>query len=453
MKIIIVGCGKVGETLAAVLSQEGNDITVIDKREEVVDGLCNRYDIMGYVGNGVSYTVQTDADIKHADLMIAVTGSDELNLLCCLIAKKAGNCHTIARVRDPEYNNELGFIKEELGLAMVINQEYAAAMEISRVLKFPSAIEIDTFAKGRVELLRFKIPAFSTLDDMSLYEMHNKLKCNVLVCTVERDGQIVIPKGDYIFRSGDVISIVSTAKEENVFFRKIGILSNQVKNVLIVGGGEIGYYLAKILSSAGIQVKLLEKRRERCEELSELLPRATILHGDGTNKQLLDEEGIAQTEGFVTLTDFDEENVILSLYARKRGIRKIVTKINRIAFDEVIETLDLDTTIYPRDITAEYILQYVRAMKNSIGSNVETLHRIIDNKVEALEFIIRSNFRGKDIPLAELPIRPDILVACIYRRGKIILPRGKDVMQEGDSVVVVTVNKGLNDINDIFMAK
>ena len=442
MKIIIVGCGKVGETLAAVLSQEGNDITVIDKREEVVDDLCNRYDIMGYVGNGVSYTV-----------MIAVTGSDELNLLCCLIAKKAGNCHTIARVRDPEYNNELGFIKEELGLAMVINQEYAAAMEISRVLKFPSAIEIDTFAKGRVELLRFKIPAFSTLDDMSLYEMHNKLKCNVLVCTVERDGQIVIPKGDYIIRSGDVISIVSTAKEENVFFRKIGILSNQVKNVLIVGGGEIGYYLAKILSSAGIQVKLLEKRRERCEELSELLPRATILHGDGTNKQLLDEEGIAQTEGFVTLTDFDEENVILSLYARKRGIRKIVTKINRIAFDEVIETLDLDTTIYPRDITAEYILQYVRAMKNSIGSNVETLHRIIDNKVEALEFIIRSNFRGKDIPLAELPIRPDILVACIYRRGKIILPRGKDVMQEGDSVVVVTVNKGLNDINDIFMAK
>lgn len=453
MKIIIVGCGKVGETLAAVLSQEGNDITVIDKREEVVDDLCNRYDIMGYVGNGVSYTVQTDADIKHADLMIAVTGSDELNLLCCLIAKKAGNCHTIARVRDPEYNNELGFIKEELGLAMVINQEYAAAMEISRVLKFPSAIEIDTFAKGRVELLRFKIPAFSILDDMSLYEMHNKLKCNVLVCTVERDGQIVIPKGDYIIRSGDVISIVSTAKEENVFFRKIGILSNQVKNVLIVGGGEIGYYLAKILSSAGIQVKLLEKRRERCEELSELLPRATILHGDGTNKQLLDEEGIAQTEGFVTLTDFDEENVILSLYARKRGIRKIVTKINRIAFDEVIETLDLDTTIYPRDITAEYILQYVRAMKNSIGSNVETLHRIIDNKVEALEFIIRSNFRGKDIPLAELPIRPDILVACIYRRGKIILPRGKDVMQEGDSVVVVTVNKGLNDINDIFMAK
>ena len=453
MKIIVIGCGKVGSALARQLSEEGHDVSVIDRNPEVVNEVTSSCDVIGIVGNGGSHAVQKEVGIEDADLLIAASDSDELNLLSCLIAKKAGNCSTIARVRNPIYNSEIGFIREELGLSLTVNPEYAAAMEISRVLKFPSAIEIDTFAKGRVELLRFKIPAFSTLDDMSLYEMHNKLKCNVLVCTVERDGQIVIPKGDYIFRSGDVISIVSTAKEENVFFRKIGILSNQVKNVLIVGGGEIGYYLAKILSSAGIQVKLLEKRRERCEELSELLPRATILHGDGTNKQLLDEEGIAQTEGFVTLTDFDEENVILSLYARKRGIRKIVTKINRIAFDEVIETLDLDTTIYPRDITAEYILQYVRAMKNSIGSNVETLHRIIDNKVEALEFIIRSNFRGKDIPLAELPIRPDILVACIYRRGKIILPRGKDVMQEGDSVVVVTVNKGLNDINDIFMAK
>lgn len=453
MKIIIVGCGKVGETLAAVLSQEGNDITIIDKREEVVENLCNQYDIMGYVGNGASYSVQVEADIQHADLMIAVTGTDELNLLCCLIAKMAGNCHTIARVRNPEYNNELGFIKEELGLAMVINQELTAAMEISRVLKFPSAIEIDTFAKGRVELLRFKIPANSLLDDMTLSEMNNKIKCNVLVCTVERDGQIVIPRGDYTLRSGDVISIVATAKDENAFFKKIGIHTNQVKNVLIVGGGEIAYYLSCILQSAGIQVKVVEKKRERCEELCELLPKASIIHGDGTNKQLLEEERIAQTEGFVALTDFDEENVILSLYARKRGIRKIVTKINRFVFDEVIESLDLDTTIYPRDLTAEYILQYVRAMKNSIGSNVETLHRIIDNKAEALEFVIRDNFQRKDIPLQDLPIKPEILVACINRKGRIILPRGKDVMKKGDTVIVITAKKGLNDINDIFMAK
>lgn len=453
MKIIIVGCGKVGETLAAILSQEGNDITIIDKREEVVDNLCNQYDIMGCVGNGASYSVQVEADIQHADVMIAVTGSDELNLLCCLIAKKAGNCHTIARVRNPEYGNELAFIKEELGLAMVINQESTAAMEISRVLKFPSAIEIDTFAKGRVEILRFRIPDGSILDDMKLSEMQSKLKCNVLVCTVEREGKVVIPRGDYTLRSGDVISIVSTAKDEMAFFKKIGIHTNQVRNVLIIGGGEIAYYLSKILISAGMQVKIMEKKLDRCEELSELLPKATIIHGDGTNKQLLEEEGIGQTEGFVALTDFDEENVILSLYARKRGVRKIVTKINRFVFDEVIESLDLDTTIYPRDITAEYILQYVRAMKNSIGSNVETLHRIIDNKAEALEFLVKDNFRGKDTPLQDLPIRPDVLVACINHKGQIILPRGKDVMKRGDTVIVITAKKGLNDINDILLTK
>lgn len=453
MKIIIVGCGKVGETLASVLSQEGNDITIIDKKEDVVERLCNQYDIMGSVGNGASYCVQLEADIEHADLMIAVTGADELNLLCCLIAKKAGNCHTIARVRNPEYNDELNFIKEELGLAMVINQELAAAMEIARVLKFPSAIDIDTFSRGRVELLRFRIPEDSVLHNLTLTELHNKVKCNVLICTVERGRDIMIPKGDDVLRTGDVISIVATAKDESQFFKKIGIQTNQVKNVLIVGGGEIAYYLTRILSSSGIQVKILEKRMERCEELCEILPKATIIHGDGTNKQLLEEEGLAQTQGFVALTDFDEENVILSLYAKKCGCRKTVTKINRFVFDEVIESLDLDTTIYPRDITAEYILQYARAMKNSIGSNVETLHRIMDNKAEALEFVIRDNFRMPNVSLQDLPIKPGILVACINRKGQIILPRGKDVLQEGDTVVVITAQKGLNDVNDILAAK
>lgn len=450
MKIIIIGCGKVGETLASVLSQEGNDITIIDKQEDVVDSLCNQYDIMGYVGNGASYSVQLEADIEHADLMIAVTGADELNLLCCLIARKAGNCHTIARVRNPEYNNELRFIKEELGLAMVINQELAAAMEISRVLKFPSAIEIDTFSKGRVELLRFKIPAGSVLDGLNLVEMHERLRCNVLVCTAERGGQVIIPKGDYVLKSGDVLSIVAAAADQNLFFKKIGIQTNQVKSVMIIGGGKISYYLSGILISSGIKVKLIERQRDRCEELCDLLPKATIIHGDGTSQQLLEEEGISTVEGLVALTDFDEENVLLSLYARNHGVRKVITKINHIAFDEVINSLDLDTLIYPRETTAEYILQYARAMKNSIGSNVETLHRIIDNKAEALEFIIRDNFQHRNIPLQELPIKQDILIACITHNGRTVLPRGRDVMQQGDSVIVVTARKGLNDINDIF---
>lgn len=451
MKIIIVGCGKVGTELAAVLSREGNDVMIIDRNETVVDELCDKYDIMGTVGNGASYTVQKEAEIETADLLIAVTGSDELNLLCCLTARMAGeDVHTIARLRNPEYRAEVPFLKEELGLAMVINQEETAAREIARILKFPSAIEIDTFAKGRVEVLRFKIPAGSMLDGLNLIEMHAKLRCDVLVCTVERAGQIQIPYGEFVLSSGDVISIVADAANEENFFRKIGIQTNKVKNTMIVGGGDIAFYLAQMLSEYGIKVKLIERRLERCEVLSEQLPKATIIHGDGSDQQLLLEEGLDETEGFVALTDFDEENVILSLYARKNGVRKIVTKINRIAFDEVIDELDLDSTIHPRSLTAEYILQYVRARKNSMGSNVEAMHWIVDNKAEALEFHINESFRRTGIPLSELSLRKNVLLACIYRDGRMILPRGKDVIRTADTVIVVTTDSGLNDINDIF---
>ncbi len=452
MKIVIIGCGKVGETLASVLSQEGNDITIIDKEEEIVDRLCNQYDIMGCVGNGATFSVQSEADIEHADLMIAVTGMDELNLLCCLIARKAGKagCHTIARIRNPEYNKELRYIQAELGLAYVINQEFSSAMEISQVMKFPSAIEIDSFSKGRVELLRFKIPVGSVLDGLNLIDMHARLKCNVLVCTAERAGEVVIPRGDYILKSGDVISIVAASADQNLFFKKIGIHTNQVKSVLIIGGSRIAFYLSQMLLSAGIKVKIIEKNKERCELFSEHLPKAVIIHGDGTDQQLLKEEGISSVEGLVALTGLDEENIMVSLYARMHGVRKVVTKINHISFDEVINSLDLDTLIYPREITAESILQYVRAMKNSMGSNVETLHRMNENKVEALEFLIRENFSRKNTPLQELPLRQDVLVACISRSGRIILPRGHDVLEPGDSVIVVTTRLGLNDISEIF---
>ena len=453
VRIIIVGCGKVGETLAAELSQEGDDITVIDRKEDKVERLCNAYDIMGCTGNGAGYSTQLEAGIKEADLLIAVTGSDELNLLCCLLARKAGNCQTIARVRTPEYSSELRYLKEELGLAMVLNQELATAMELARVLKFPSAIDIDTFAKGRVDLLRFRIPADSPLDQMTLNEMHSRLKSNVLVCTLEHGGEILIPTGDSRMEAGDVISIVAASREETPFFRKIGLQTNQVKNVLIVGGGQISYYLARLLCPAGIRVKIIERQMRRCEELCELLPKATIIHGDGTNRQLLEEEGIEQTEGFVALTDIDEENVILSLYAKKCGCRKVITKVNRLSFDEVIDSLDLDTRVCPRDITAESILQYVRSVKNSIGSNVETLHRISDNQAEALEFVIRDNFRMTEVSLQDLPLKPGILIASINRGGQIILPRGKDVIREGDTVIVITTRKGLNDINDILQIK
>lgn len=450
MKIIVVGCGKVGEKLCGDLCREGHDVTVVDRNDSIVNQVCDRYDVMGFCGNGASYMVLMDADIEHADLVIAVTGSDEVNLLICLIARKAGHCQTIARVQNPEYNQEAEFLKEELGLALLINQEFASAQEVARVLKFPSAIEINTFAKGRVELLHFRIPKDSILDGMTLNELHSSLKCHVLVCTQERDGEMLIPQGDTILQSGDVISIVAPGDEQAEFFRKIGLDTHAVKNAMIAGGGDIAYYLARILVRSGIQVKIIEKDLKRCEALAEKLPKATIVHGDASDKDLLVEEGIDRIESFVALTGIDEENVILSLLARSRGIRKIVTKVDRTAFAEVFDQLDLDTMIAPKNITAEHILTYVRAMQNSLGSNIETLHRMMDDQAEALEFLIRDSFTHQNIPLKDLKFKPGVLVGCITRGRQIILPRGDDVIRSGDTAVIITTRKGLSDIDDIF---
>ena len=450
MKIIIVGGGKVGETLVANLCSEGHDITVIDRSDKVVDQLCDRYDVMGYSGNGASYTVLEEADIEHADLVIAVTGHDELNLFVCLLARKAGNCQTIARVHNPEYNRAVNFIKDELGLALVINQEFAAAQETARVLRFPSAIEINAFAKGKVELLHFRIPQGSILNGMNLFEMHEKLNCDVLVCTLERDSSMIIPQGNTVLKTGDVISIVAALEEQEKFFTRIGLETHSVRNAMIIGGGDVALYLGRMLQNSGIQVKIIEKNLARCEELAELLPRATIIHGDGSDKELLEEEGIRNTEGVVCMTGIDEENVVLSLFAKTCGVRKIITKVNRVAFEEVFESLNLDTMISPKNITAELIVQYVRAMQNSFGSNIETLHRIMDDQAEALEFMIRDNFSKADIPLSRLSLKPGVLVAAIYRNGRFIVPRGADVIKRGDTVLIITTLKGVNDISDVF---
>lgn len=450
MNIIVVGCGKVGAKLCADLCREGHDVTVVDKSDSVVNQICDRFDVMGFSGNGASYQVLQEAGIVHADLVIAVTGVDEVNLLVCLIARKAGHCQTIARVQNPEYNQEAGFLKEELGLALVINQEFTSAQEVARVLKFPSAIEINTFAKGKAELLHFRIPKDSVLDGMNLNELHERLRCHVLVCTRERDNEMVIPQGNTVLRSGDVISIVAPGDEQTEFFRKIGLNTHAVRNVMIAGGGDIAYYLSRILIRSGIQVKIIEKELARCEQLADLLPKATIIHGDASDKELLVEEGITRTEGFVALTGIDEENVILSLFARSMGIRKIVTKVDRSAFAEVFDQLDLDTMIAPKNITAEHIVTYVRAMQNSFGSNIETLHRMMDDQAEALEFLIRDSFTHKNIPLRDMKFRKGALVACISRKGKVILPRGDDWIEVGDTAVVITSIKGVSDIDDIF---
>ena len=453
MKIIIVGCGKVGKTLAEELNKEDNEVTVIDRRYAEVESLSNKFDVMGVVGNGASYKTQMEAGIKKADILIAVTGSDELNLLCCLIAKRAGNCQTIARVRNPEYSEEIGFVKGALGLAMTINPEFAAAQEIARVLRFPSAIKIDTFAKGRVEMLKFRVPGESRLNGMLVMNIAPKLGADVLVCAVERDGEIFIPKGDFRLQEKDVVSIIAGPKKASDFFKKIGIETHQVKDTMIVGGGDTGYYLAKLLQPMGIGIKLIEQNEERCNLLSELLPKAQIIHADGSEQIVLIEECVGQAEAFVALTNIDEENVMLSLFARSQTSGKIATKINRMDFDRVIKELDLDTTVYPKKITALYILQFVRAMKNSIGCNVETMYRILDDKAEALEFVVKDSSELPGIPLEKLKIKENTLVACIIRGRQIIIPRGKDEMRVGDSVVVVTTTLGLKDIRDVISVR
>lgn len=451
MKIIIVGCGKVGTTLAEQLNRENHDITLIDTNEEAIQNISDSADVMGVTGNGAVYQVQMEAGIQDADLLIATTNSDELNMLCCLIAKKAGNCHTIARIRNPEYSSEIRYIREELNLSLAINPELAAAREIARLLRFPSAIKIEPFAKGRIELLKFLIPEHSLLNDMRVMDVVNRLKSNVLICVVERGNDVVIPDGNFVMKKGDKISFIASHQGSADFFKKAGVDNNIVKSAMFVGGGKLTHYLCRLLEDTKIKIKIIERDEERCRQLSELLPKAMIIHGDGTDEQLLLEEGIRQTEAFASLTGFDEENIMLSLYASSQSKAKLITKVNKTAFENVINSLNLGSLIQPKMLTAEIILQYVRAMQNSMGSsNIETLYKIAADKAEALEFRVKEGSPVLGIPLEKLKLIDNLLVACINRGGTIITPRGKDTVEAGDTVIVVTTHTGLNDLTDIL---
>ena len=450
MQIIIVGCGKVGRTLAEQLQEEDTDITLIDINADTINEIIDEVDAMGVVGNGASINTLMEAGIETADILIAVTVSDEMNLLCCLIAQKTGHCHTIARVRNPIYSKEIGFIKERLGVTMIINPELAAAQEISRLLRFPSAIKIDTFARGKVELLKFKVMPEFNLDGKSIQEITEHFRCDVLFCDIEGKDFTTIPGGTNTIRNGDMVSILATPQNAAAFFKKIGLKTHQVKNAIIVGGGTISYYLTKALLAMKIKVKVIEKDKNRCEFLSEELVDATIINGDGTDRSLLLEEGLGSAESFVTLTNMDEENVFLSLFAKTISNAKLVAKVNRLAYDDIIDSLDIGSVIYPKYITADYILQYVRATQNSIGSNVETLYHILDGKAEALEFKISDHSPIVGKTLQELNLKKNLLVGCLYRDGTVRIPRGHDTLEIGDSVVIVTTNRGLRDINDIL---
>lgn len=450
MKILIVGCGKVGTTLAEQLDQEGHDIVVIDNKASAIQNITDTLDVMGIVGNGSSYHVLLSAGIETSDLLIAVTNSDELNLLCCLIARKAGNCHTIARVRNPQYNQEIDFIKEEMGLSMIINPEQETAMDMARLIRVPSAIKVDTFAKGKVELLKFQIPTDSVLDNMKIYNISSQLRCKVLVCAVERQEKVYIPSGNFILQSGDKISFIAAPKQASEFFYKAGFNAGHIRNVMLVGGGTIAVYLASKFIAMGVMVKIIEQNRDRCEELSDLFPEALIINANATDNNILLEEGIEDMDAFASLTNLDEENILLSLYVQKKSRAKVFTKVTRLTYDDIIEEMPLGVIVNPKMITADRIVQHVRAMQNPKGSSVETLYKIVGNKVEALEFRVKTSEGIIGIPLERLATKDNLLVSCINRKGRIIIPNGQDSIQVGDTVIIVTTNTGLNDLNDIL---
>lgn len=454
MRVIIVGCGKVGYNIATQLCNEGYDVTILDKNSDRLQNIASGYDVLAMEGDGTSYTTLQEAGIENADLLIAVTDSDERNLLCCLIGSRAANVKTIARVRNPIYSSEVDFLIKGFGIAMIINPEMAAATEIARIFRFPSAISIETFAKGNVELLTFRLVAGSVLVGRQLSYIRAKLGCDVLVCVVKRGNQVFIPNGTFVAEAGDIMSIISSQGQANDFLRRIGIINNRIGNVLIVGGGTITYYLARKLIEDGIGVKIIEKKRARCEELSDLLPRAEIIEGDGTNEELLIEEGLEDVSGFTALTGIDEQNIMLGLFAqtKSRTNAKVVTKIAKITFTSVIDSLDLGSVVNPKDITADYILQFVRSMQASEGSDMENLYKLANKEVEVMEFIIRERTRVVGIPIQNLPLKKNILIGKIYRQGKLITPSGADTMEVGDSVVLVAFRKErLKSIDDILV--
>ena len=450
LHIIIVGCGKVGATLTEQLSMEGHDITLIDKNPERVHALAELYDIMGIVGNGASYSVLMEAGIENTDLLISVTESDELNLLCCTFAKRVADCSTIARVRNPDYSTEIAYLREKLGLVMIINPELEAATEIAHVLSLPTALEINTFAHGQAQMVKIKIPEGNIMHDKSIASLKKSISVSFLICAIERNGEVFIPSGTFVLQAGDIISFIASRINSRQFLKEIGFPTQQVKNTIIVGGGKSSFYLAKQLLTAGIEVNIIEQNKEKCEALSELLPNATIINGDGSDEDLLNEVNLQAADSFVPLTGIDEENIILTLHAQQISNAKVITKINRINFKHVVNNLELGSVVYPKYIAAKAIIAYVRAKKASLNSDIETLYHLFDSRAEAIEFRIDKPSEVTDITLADIKLKNNLLIATINRNGHVFIPSGSDSIQQGDTVIVVTKHTGFNCIEDIL---
>ena len=451
MKIILVGCGTIGATIISSLVSEGHDIVAIDSDADFLNSITNIYDVMGLCGNGADSDVLEEAGADTADLFVAVTGSDELNMLSCFLARKMGAKYTIARIRNPEYNDKsLGFMKDNLELSMCINPELLTARELYKILKFPSAVKIETFSRGNLEMIEIRLKSDSALDGMSLMEMRKTHKAKVLVCYVRRDDEVFIPDGNFRLKSGDWVGITAAPGELQKLFKSLGAYQKQAKNVMLLGGSRTAHYLADMLLESGGSVKIIERNPEICERLSEALPKAVILNGDGAEQELLLEEGLRSLDAFVSLTNTDEANILLSIFASGQSVPKVIAKVNREELVRMAENMGLDSVVSPKAMVGDVIVSYARALENSMGSNVETLYKIADGKAEALEFNVRADSKVIGVPLKELQIKKGILIAGIIRNRKTVIPVGDDMILAGDSVVIVAADQGLRDLDGIL---
>lgn len=450
MNIVIVGAGKVGFSLARQLSMENHDVTVIDAEPSSVEYVSSNLDVFTILGNGASYEIQQSAGVAHADLLIAATNRDEVNILCCIVAKKLGAPHTIARVRDPEYNKQVLFLRDELGLSVSINPEQAAAEEISRILRFPSANKVEPFAKGRAEMVVVRVPESSPLCGMVVSEIHPRFKVKVLVSVVEREGKASIPGGDFVLKAGDRISIVGDPVEQSKFSRAIGLRTDRVRNVLIIGAGRITVYLADQLLRMGMHVKIIDQDREKCLRIKNLLEKATVICGDGAQPDILMEEGLMEADAVVALTGMDEINIITSVYAKSVSNALVVAKVNEPHFNAILEKSDVDVTIQPSGVTVQRIVHYIRAMGNTKSSTMEALYLMNDGQVEAIQFKISGEVPYGGVPIKDMPIRKGIQLSAILRDGKCLIPGGNDTIKKHDDVIVVTTLHDIREIGDIF---
>lgn len=451
MKIIIAGCGKIGITLVENLVNEGHEVVALDSNPDAITDITNVYDAMGVCGSATDCDTLAEAGVEKADLFVAATDADELNMLSCFLARRMGAAHAIARIRKPEYNDQnLGFMRQQLDLSMSINPEQLAAQELFKVLKLPSAMTVETFSRRNFEMVELRLRPESPMDGLSLSELRKKYAAKFLVCVVQRGEEVYIPDGNFVLRAGDRIGVTATPTEIHRFLRMVGVMQKQAKSVMILGASRMAYYLAKMLLDNGTTVKIIDQDRDRCRQFCDLLPGATMIHGESIQQELLLEEGIGSVDAFVALTGIDEENILMAFYANAQNVPKVVAKINHNQLAAMADNLGLDCIISPKKVVVDVLLRYVRALENSIGGQVETLYKLMDGRAEALEFKVQADFEALQIPLKVLALKKDILIAGIVRGRKNIIPSGEDVIMAGDRVIILAAGRAISTLSDIL---